>query len=336
MADEALISVIVPIYNVAPYLDRCVDSLVKQTYRNLEIILVDDGSTDDSGALADRWGVRDRRITVYHKQNGGVSDARNYGIDRAQGQYLSFVDSDDIVDEAFIQVLYDTLTSTGTRISVVGYHRFWDEAAISADQTPDCRIELHETREAIALLSDQKFYVIACNKLYERSLFSSIRFPVGKISEDTAVTYLLIDQCDRVAFCATPLYFYRQRSGSLAHGNVQQRALDTYEMHTRRYQYLKAKYPEYYDFDIMYFHKIFEVFPYVGTELQRQIVADAAAILEKIGPEATLKMRLKYLAIRWVPGLYAWNKKRSMARYEKRIRRSEQSRMAEGPRNGRP
>ena len=113
---EALISVIVPVYNVAAYLDRCVDSLVKQTYRNPEIILVDDGATDDSGVLADRWGERDGRITVYHKENGGVSDARNYGIDRARGQYLSFVDPDDFVVEAFIQVVYDTLVSAGTKM----------------------------------------------------------------------------------------------------------------------------------------------------------------------------------------------------------------------------
>ena len=125
-----LISVIVPIYNVEPYLDRCVGSLVRQTYDNLEILLVDDGSTDNSGVLAEDWGRKDSRITVYHKKNGGLSDARNYGIDRAKGRYLSFVDSDDFVDEAFLQVLYDMLICAEAQMSVVGFLRFADPVIV--------------------------------------------------------------------------------------------------------------------------------------------------------------------------------------------------------------
>ena len=316
---EALISVIVPIYNVAAYLDRCVDSLVKQTYRNLEIILVDDGSTDDSGVLADRWGERDGRITVYHKENGGVSDARNYGIDRARGQYLSFVDPDDFVAEAFIQVLYDTLVSAGTKMSVVGYREFWDEAAVSMDPGPAAPVKLYEPLEAIDQLSNRQYSTVVWNKLYERSLFSEIRFPPSKTSEDVLLTCLLIDQSGRVAFRAEPLYFYRQRAESLSHSNARQRLPDAYQMHTQRYQYLKEKYTQHQDFGILYFHKVFEAFPYLSTENQRRIVADTGSILKAIGPKATLKMRLKYLSIRWVPGLYAWNKRRKLEKANRRV-----------------
>ena len=118
--NKDLISIIVPIYNVEQYLNRCIESLVNQTYTNLEILLIDDGSTDNSGKLAEKWISNDQRIKVYHKKNGGLSDARNYGIKYAKGKYLSFVDSDDYVDMRFIEILYKTCIETNTKIATIG------------------------------------------------------------------------------------------------------------------------------------------------------------------------------------------------------------------------
>lgn len=126
-----LISVIVPIYNVEEYLDRCVNSIVNQTYRNIEILLIDDGSKDNSGKISDERAKKDDRIRVFHKENGGLSDARNYGIERAKGAIYSFIDSDDYVDEKFIEIMYENMIATGSQISAVGYKKFTDKYAMN-------------------------------------------------------------------------------------------------------------------------------------------------------------------------------------------------------------
>ena len=316
---EDLISVIVPIYNVEPYLDRCVGSLVRQTYDNLEILLVDDGSTDNSGVLAEDWGRKDSRITVYHKKNGGLSDARNYGIDRAKGRYLSFVDSDDFVDEAFFQVLYDMLICAEAQMSVVGFLRFADENTLVPGGSRDREVQVYSTREAMAKHFDRRFSVNAWNKLYDRSLFAEIRFPPCTIAEDLATTYRLIDKSRRVAFCPVPLYYYFQRADSIMHRRGAAEERETYGIFLTRYRYLKENYPELAVNDRAFFDEIFETFPFLSPQARAEALAEAAAIWGGIEQEASLKTRLKYLAIRHTPGLYAWNKRRKNEKNKKKL-----------------
>lgn len=314
---DALISVIVPIYNVAPYLDRCVSSLVNQTYRNLEILLVDDGSTDASGQIADAWGARDPRIVVFHQEHGGVSSTRNFGLDRARGAYLSFVDSDDFVDEAFIQVLYETLVSAGVKMSMIGYQRFTDEKDIAVDRTRERETAILSTEKAMELLYEANAGDYAWNKLYSRELFSGIRYPVGRVFEDAGTTYLLIDRCDNVVYCPAPLYFYFQRADSIVHTVTDKMRVDRFEMLFQRYLYIKDRYPGILVNKTYFLNRIFETIPYLPEELRVRGIAEAAQLAKELGNKISLKTKLKCLALQTVPRLYAWNKKRKNERRQR-------------------
>lgn len=217
-----IISVIIPIYNVQQYLDRCVKSVADQTYSHLEIILVDDGSPDDCGRMCDDWARRDGRIKVIHKENGGLSDARNAGIDAAKGDYIMFVDSDDYIAPDMVQRLYDALTGASADMSLCNL-LYVDE---NGNPLPErnanspIRDEVISGDEALQKLSlpQNHYYVVAWNKLYRRLLFRGIRFPKGKIHEDEFTAHHLLGQCTRIACVAEPCYFYVQRSGSIMQG----------------------------------------------------------------------------------------------------------------------
>lgn len=321
MAEQELISVIVPVYNVEKYLDRCVNSLVNQTYRNLEIILVDDGSTDRCPEICDKWASQDHRVVVLHKENGGLSDARNAGIDHAHGQCLSFVDSDDFVDETFIQVLHDTMVSTNCKMSVIGFQFFFEEEKIAVDRTRKWDIRLYTTEEALTSLLTwgEQFADYAWNKLYRRELFATVRYPFKKRLEDAGTTCLLVGQCDRVAYYPAPLYFYYQRADSIMHNWDEQLELDSFEMVRKRYRYIESRCPGLYANASCYLWSIFNCFPYFSKESRRQAVTEAAEPWETVKTLCSLKTKVKYFAIQTVPGLYAWNKRRNNRRSREKI-----------------
>ena len=316
MIEQALISIIVPVYNVEKYLNRCVNSLVNQTYQNLEIILVDDGSTDGCPEICDNWARRDPRVVVRHIENSGIGGARNVGIDHAHGQYLSFVDSDDFVDETFIRVLYDTLVRANCKMSVIGFQRFFDEEKIAVDRTRKWDIRLYTTEEALTCLfaGGEQFSDYAWNKMYQRELFASVRYPVKKRFEDVGTSFLLVEQCDRVAYYPAPLYFYFQRADSIMHHWEVGLELDFFEMAGKRHRYLKDRHPGLLTDDFSYFSSIFNCFPYFSKEARKQAVVEAADLWKTVRPFCSLKTKVKYYAIRTVPGLYAWNKQRNNRR----------------------
>lgn len=209
---EEKISLIVPVYNVAPYLEHCIDSLLNQTYKNLEILLIDDGSTDGSGAVCDRYARAHERIRVVHTENRGLSAARNTGIELALGEYLGFVDSDDYVHEEFLSELYRTVKTSGCRMAECRALR------VEGDVPPQCETKEHGT-EVLGYRdwgteTDLKGFlsVTVWNKLVDRRLFEKIRFPEGRVHEDVAVTYRLVYLAGNLARIRTPLYFYRQRA----------------------------------------------------------------------------------------------------------------------------
>lgn len=219
------ISVVVPIYKVEPYLDKCVASLVSQTYRNLEILLVDDGSPDGCPALCDAWAKKDSRIQVIHKRNGGLSEARNYGIDRASGMYLSFVDSDDYVEETYIEVLYRTLTEYDADVAACNFQwvdedgNILPKAAAQMLQNGVCTGEEMLCRY-FAFNGTRPTLVAACGKLYKAALFESMRFRVGKLYEDEYLYFPLYSQVSRVAFTEAGLYQYVQRRESIINSAI--------------------------------------------------------------------------------------------------------------------
>lgn len=217
-----LISVIVAVYNVEKYLDKCIESIVKQTYKKLEIILVDDGSTDSSYRICDKWGKRDSRIHVIHKKNGGVSEARNFGIQASHGKWICFVDGDDYVDITMYENLFTNRVNGG--ISVCGYY------LVNGNSKYACvppNLELN-SRQAAELYIDNELSALengtftylgayAWNKIYDRNLFNNISYPIGKKFEDVFIILSLLKNAKKIKIISYCGYYYIQRVNSISH-----------------------------------------------------------------------------------------------------------------------
>lgn len=241
---EKLISVIIPVYNVETYLEQCIRSVVGQTYQSLEIILVDDGSPDRCGAICDEWRKKDERIKVIHKSNGGLSDARNYGLDIAQGTYIVFIDSDDLVDLTMIERLYVASQKQEADIVECNYSCFTDILPEKETRETDSTT-VYTSEEALSLLLDESvFKYTVWNKLYQRGIFDTLRFEVGKLHEDIFFTYQAFGTSKRIIKIDDCLYYYRQRSGSIMGSDFSIRNLDSMEARKRQYYYMKENYPE--------------------------------------------------------------------------------------------
>jgi glycosyltransferase involved in cell wall biosynthesis len=200
--NKPIVSVIVPIYNTSPYLLECLDSIANQTYRNLEIILVDDGSTDTSFAIATEFAA-DKRVRLIRQKNQGVAGARNAGLDYATAEFITFVDSDDIIDSRLIEYLYDALISSRSDISAVIYRK------TGIDSTLNTEDALRES------LLEQRLNLSPCGKLFKSELFSGLRFPAGHKFEDVAIIPVVISRARFVTLCSQPYYHYRINPSSI-------------------------------------------------------------------------------------------------------------------------
>lgn len=235
-----LISVIVPVYNVERYLDRCISSILCQSYPELEILLVDDGSTDRSGLLCDEWERRDPRIRVIRKTNGGLADARNAGLDAAAGEYVVFVDSDDYIAADMIRNLYDALKKHRAEMSICNFFYVDENGSEISERNQDLPIrdECISGSEAIKRMSTPNrkgwYYITAWNKLYSAKLFREIRFPIRKLHEDEFVAHRLLSECERIACMQTVGYYYVQRPGSIMHSKKQKSRLHAAEAYLDR------------------------------------------------------------------------------------------------------
>lgn len=237
------ISVIIPVYNVAPYLKRCVDSVTAQSYIDLEIILVDDGSKDESPAICDELASTDSRIIVIHKKNAGLSAARNSGIDIASGQYIMFVDSDDWIHPDYVKTLLQHLLDNQCKIAVGELFQCHDMIPYKELQTPALIIP---QEEAIPRMLKGE-WVSACGKLFERSIYQSVRFPEGRNNEDYAILVYLLEQCDKICYTPDIVYYYFVREGSITHSKLNPHSFDEYLNGIDVYNYCKGKYPQWAD-----------------------------------------------------------------------------------------
>ena len=212
---NAIISIIVPVYNVKEYLNKCVESIVNQSYTALEIILVDDGSTDGSAEICDEWEKKDLRVKVIHKSNGGLSDARNCGLSNANGGYVAFVDSDDYVHKNYIEILFRNMLENKAEISICDYLRI-DEEQIDSSQELHNKVYIYEGHRILdQLYENNVVMVIAWNKLYKKELFDAVKYPKGRVHEDEYIIHQLLYQCKRVVYTSCKLYYYVQRKGSI-------------------------------------------------------------------------------------------------------------------------
>lgn len=234
------ISVIIPIYKVEEYLDECISSIVNQTFSNLEIILVDDGSPDKCPEMCDNWAKKDSRIKVIHKSNRGLSDARNAGLEVASGKYISFVDSDDWIDTHMYEILYKHIKEENADICACGIMACYP----NHKQPLNTKCVVGHPEEILSMLYDNTAYpVSAWNKLYKREMWQDFYFPVGKICEDAFTTYLLIDKADKIVQISEPLYNYRIRSNSIMTSEFSKKKMDEEEAWRVNYEYMKEKYP---------------------------------------------------------------------------------------------
>ena len=232
------ISVIVPVYKVEKYLKRCVDSILSQTFTDFELILVDDGSPDGCPQICDQYAQQDDRVYVIHQQNGGLSAARNAGIDWAfansNSQWLTFVDSDDWIHPQTLEVLLKAARDNHVDVSICGFQKTnGEEGAISSDFS-------------VELWTPENFYVqyvtsavVAWGKLYKKECFSEIRYPVGRLHEDEFVTYRILFQCEKIAFVDTPLYAYFQNSDGIMKSVWTRRRMDVLVAYEQQIAYFK-------------------------------------------------------------------------------------------------
>jgi len=225
---KSLISVIVPIYNVEDYLDRCIESIVKQTYDNLEIILVDDGSPDNCPEVCDRWADKDERIKVIHKENSGVGMARNAGIDLSCGDYIMFVDSDDYIQNNAVELLYDRLIDDNSDFSIGKHVDAYDDGSINDSFCSWMNDVVLDKKGVISQFGKLKFFSVApWGKLYKAEIFSDIRFPSISCGEDMWIFSDILEKCSKVSVVNEKVYYYYQRSGSTIHQKSERAKLET-------------------------------------------------------------------------------------------------------------
>lgn len=245
----SLVSVIVPVYNIEQYLNICMDSILAQSYHSLQIVLVDDGSTDNSGVICDEYAAKDPRVTVIHKENGGLSDARNAGIEIVKGEYVTFVDSDDMLNPRTIEYLIDLITEYNGDISVCqsmvvqendfDYSQFTNNSDEIIQLSDNLSIMHH-------LLSNKYLDVTAWGKLYRTTLFKDIRFPIGKYHEDIFTTYRIFGSSNKVIIGFIQYYYYRSRQGSIMKSSFSPKHLDGIEGMVERSEYVRKIYPSEY------------------------------------------------------------------------------------------
>lgn len=235
-----LISIIVPVYQVKEYLTQCIESILNQTYSTLEIILVDDGSSDGSVEICDQYARRDQRIQVIHKENGGLSSARNAGLKQARGDFIGFIDSDDWIEPQMYEMLYNAISDKGD-IAVCNY--FYDDIGREYEAC-NRNSFMVDSYQALELLIADEIPNYAWNKLYRRNLFQGLNFPEGRYYEDVAIMYLLFERANYVSFLGKALYHYRYRkSGIIGNRNLSGK-LDYCEFRLERWSYCETKYPE--------------------------------------------------------------------------------------------
>ena len=243
-----LISIIVPIYQVEKYLEKCINSIIAQTYKNLEIILVDDGSTDSCPAICDRFQAEDSRIKIIHQENGGLSHARNVGLEHATGNFIGFVDSDDWIEPNMYEVLMSALQETGADIAVCNRQMETSDSKPVSIDTTSCKRKLYSTEEALRTIikGEGDIRNVIWNKLYKRTVLSNISFPKGKIFEDLLWTPLVIGNAKLIVCMDSLLYHYLNRTDSLSHNEnlVIKRELDKVEMFRQRFVFIQDHFPD--------------------------------------------------------------------------------------------
>ena len=232
-----LISIIIPVYKVEKYLEKCIESVLNQTYTNLQIILVDDGSPDNCGKICDEYAKKDSRIEVIHKANGGLSDARNVGISKAKGRYIGFVDSDDYIKENMYEILLNLIKKYDADVSICNLYDVIDGNEYIRNK--ENGIQEYSRLDILKeVLLDKNIQSYAWNKLYKKELFDEVKYPIGKKYEDIGTTFYIFEKCNKIVVTSEPEYYYLKRSDSLVNNVTESTVFDYMELILQRYLYI--------------------------------------------------------------------------------------------------
>lgn len=241
MDERPLVSVIIPVYNVEDYIHECINSVLDQTYQNIEVILIDDGSPDRCPEICDEYVEKDKRVRVIHKTNGGLSDARNCGIKNAMGEYLTFVDSDDVISTDMIQYLYRLCIQYDVLLAQCN-HVIENPVFDAIIDGQERGMLIRKERCMNELLGKYgTSFCVSWGKLFHRTLFDTIEFPVGKVHEDVYTTHLYFEAAEKIVFTTKRLYYYRQREGSLMSVERRKPAWNEIRADMTRAKYFKEK-----------------------------------------------------------------------------------------------
>ncbi len=242
---DPLVSIIVPVYNVEEELSECIESIINQTYEKIEVILVDDGSTDRSGEICEEYQKKDQRIKAYHKENSGISEARNYGIEHSNGEYIACVDSDDYIKKTMISSLVSLVLQNEAQIAVSPYQKFSDKSQLFEETVVETGAV--DSKEALIqlLYQNRVFHTGAHCKLYLRNLFEGIRYPAGiSYAEDLGTTYKLIIKSARIAYTTEKLYGYRIREQSMMRQDFSEKKMACIPISKKLYSDICDIYPD--------------------------------------------------------------------------------------------
>lgn len=240
-----LVSIVVPVYKVEFFLGECIESILQQSFKDFELILVDDGSPDNCGEICERYAQMDSRIKVIHQANGGLSFARNAGIGAAKGDYLAFIDSDDFVFPHYLEILVNACLENDADLSVCGMIRCSEKDSLDsfAEEFPEKKNEVFEDNKMNVFFTTKKINTTAWGKLYKRFIFESIKFPVNKYNEDVFTTYKTIHLANKVVFCDYPGYVYRMNEKSIINEAFSLKKLDPIEGCLERAEFIERQYP---------------------------------------------------------------------------------------------
>lgn len=238
-----LVSLIVAFYNVELFARKCMDSLIRQTYQNLEIICVDDGSTDQTSIILDEYLKKDHRVTIFHKENGGLSDARNFGLVHSSGDFVCFVDGDDFITDDYVERLVSLQMKYDSDISVLNFSKFDFDSKKIVKNYKKTITTCFDKKEALrTMLYQNMFDVSAWGKLYKKELFNDIFYPYGKLYEDNGTTYLLISKANKVSFSSYVGYYYVQRANSILSSKFNSKKMDGLELSKNMVRFIECNY----------------------------------------------------------------------------------------------
>lgn len=261
-----MISVIVPVYNVGKYLNRCIQSILMQTYKDFELILVNDGSTDGSELLCEQYAKTYACITVIHQENAGLSAARNAGISAAKGEYITFIDSDDFIHAKMLEILCSNLEEYDADLSICDFRKLKEEELIP-DETGENIVECFDGSAVMQQLFEKEINtIVAWNKLYKRHIFNRVKFREGKLHEDEYMVHYLLYECKRTVYTSCKLYYYMQHAGTIMSSLMNQKRLqDIIQAYIERLSFFEEKHME------EYYEKTFIKLVYTYTDCYQRL-----------------------------------------------------------------